>query len=69
MASDRTEALEVALAHAEAAIEDLSEEIRRQGSEIDQLRREIGKLTRTMAAMLEDREDDAPPADQPPPHW
>lgn len=70
MTSDaRIEALEIALAHAEAAVEDLSGEVTRQGGEIDALRREIGKLTRTMQAMLEDGDKDAPPANQKPPHW
>ena len=70
MTSDsRIEALEIALAHAEAAVEDLSDEVTRQGAEIDALRREIGKLTRTMEAMLDDRDEEAPPANQCPPHW
>lgn len=70
MTSDsRIEALEIALAHAEAAVEDLSGEVTRQGAEIDALRREIGKLTRTMEAMLDDRDEEAPPANQRPPHW
>ncbi|MEO1613283.1 MAG: SlyX family protein [Pseudomonadota bacterium] len=69
MTSDRIEALEIALAHAEASIEDLSEVAQRQGAEIEALRRDIGKLTRTLEAMLEDREDDAPQADRKPPHY
>lgn len=69
MASD-TEALEIALAHAEANIEDLSTELRRQGEEMDALRREMGRLTRTMEAMMADRDEgDVPEANQPPPHW
>ena len=69
MASDKTEALEIALAHAEANIEDLSEEVRRQGLEIEVLRKEIGRITRSMEAMLERGDEDAPPVNQPPPHW
>ncbi|MEL7462986.1 MAG: SlyX family protein [Pseudomonadota bacterium] len=69
MTSEKIEALEIALAHAEASIEDLSEVAQRQGAEIEALRREIGKLTRTLEAMLEDRDEDAPPADQKPPHY
>lgn len=68
MSSDRIEALEIALAHAEAAIEDLSEMVQRQTAELDALRRELGKTTRTIEAMLEDGEE-AAPADQTPPHY
>ena len=68
MTSERTEALETALAHAEAAIEDLSDEVRRQGDEIDLLKRRLERLTRTMETMMEDAEE-APPAHQPPPHY
>ena len=69
MSSDRIEALEEALAHAEKAIEDLSDEAIRQAAEIDRLTRQIAKVTRTIEAMAEDDGDDAPPVDQPPPHW
>lgn len=68
MTSDRIEGLETALAHAEAAVEDLSDVVRAQGAEIEALRREVGRLTRTMAAMLEDVEE-AAPANQKPPHY
>mgnify|MGYP000365582237 CR=1 FL=1 len=65
---DRLEALEIALAHQEAAVEDLSEIVQRQWAEIDGLKREIGRLTRTLEAAMEG-DDDAPPANQPPPHY
>ena len=68
MTSDRIEALEAHVAHQEAAIDDLSDMVRRQGEELDALRREIGKLTRTLEAMLQGGEE-APPANQPPPHY
>lgn len=68
MISDRIEALETALAHAEAAIEDLSDVIREQGAEIEQLRRELGRLTRSLETMIEEGQD-APPANQRPPHY
>ncbi len=42
--SDRLTDAETALAHAEAAIEDLSDEVRRQGAEIEALRRDIRRL-------------------------
>lgn len=69
MTSDRIEALETHAAHQEAAIEDLSETVRRQWAEIDALKREVAKITRTLEAMLEDREEEAPPANRPPPHY
>ncbi|MEM8753194.1 MAG: SlyX family protein [Pseudomonadota bacterium] len=68
MTSDRIEALEAAVAHAEAAIEDLSEVARRQSEEIDALRRELGKLVRTLEAALEEAPP-SPEADRPPPHY
>lgn len=64
----RIEALEIALAHAEAALEDLSETCRAQWAEIDALKAAVGKLTRTLEAAMEDDED-APPPDRPPPHY
>ena len=67
-ASGRIEALETALAHAEAALEDLSDMVRAQGEEIDALRRELGRLSRALQAALEDQ-GDASPADQRPPHY
>ena len=66
--ADRIEALETALAHAEAAIDDLSDVVRSQTAELDELRRDFGKLTRTLQAMMEDQEESAP-ADQRPPHY
>ena len=68
MTSERIETLEIALAHAEATIDDLSTEVRRQGLEIDGLRKEIGKLTRSLETLAASDED-APAADQRPPHW
>lgn len=41
---ERLTLAETALAHAEAAIEDLSDELRRQAAEIDDLRRDIRRL-------------------------
>jgi len=69
MTSDRVEALETVVAHQEAAIEDLSEAVQAQWVEIDRLKREVGKLTRTLEAALQDAETDAPPANQRPPHY
>lgn len=69
MTSDRIEALEIALAHAESAIGDLSDICRAQGLEIDVLKREIGKLTRSLEALATDGGEDAPAADRRPPHY
>lgn len=66
--SDRIEALETVVAHQEAAIEDLSETVQQQWAEIERLKRDMGKLTRSLEAMVEDG-DEAPPVNQPPPHY
>lgn len=68
MTSDRLEALETVVAHQEAAIDDLSETVQAQWAEIERLKREIGKLTRSLEAMVEDAEE-APPVNQRPPHY
>ena len=69
MTSDRIEALETVIAHQEAAIEDLSETVQAQWAEIDRLKREVSKLTRTLEAALEEAQGDAPSANQRPPHY
>lgn len=56
MSGDRLTAAETALAHAEAAIEDLSDEVRRQAAEIDALKREIRRLE-ALILRLGDRDD------------
>ncbi len=68
MTSDRIEALETVVAHQEVAIEDLSETVQAQWAEIEKLKRDLGKLTRSLEA-LADGGDEAPPANQPPPHY
>lgn len=68
MTSDPIEAIQIALTHAEAEIADLSETCRAQWVEIDALRREIGKLTRSLEAMAATPED-APDPDARPPHY
>lgn len=66
--AQKVEALEIALSHAEAAIEDLSETAQAQWAEIDGLKRDLARLTRKLeAAMTDDQE--SPPANQPPPHY
>ncbi|CAA7623369.1 SlyX family protein [Magnetospirillum sp. UT-4] len=55
--SDRLTAVETALAHAEAAIHDLSDMVRSQGREIDALRGEVTRLRAALIA-LRDRDED-----------
>lgn len=62
----RIDALEMALAHAEAAVEDLSETCRAQWAEIDALKTELARLTRSLEAALQEPDE---PVDRPPPHW
>ncbi len=65
---DRTEALEERIAHLTRAVEDLSDMVARQGTELDRLTR----LTRLLAEREAQREEagpDVPPANQKPPHW
>lgn len=54
MTGDRLTAAEIALAHAEAAIEDLSDEVRRQGAEIEALRRDIRRLEALIDRLRDD---------------
>ncbi len=53
------------IAHLERLAEDLSDEIARQSRQIAALERRLTVLMQRAA----DRETDAPPADQRPPHW
>lgn len=60
--------LEERIAHLTRAIDDLSDVVARQQTEIERLTRRVQMLVRREA----DREaagDTAPPADRPPPHW
>ena len=68
MTSDRIEALETVVAHQEAAIDDLSETVQAQWAEIERLKREIGKLTRSLEVIVDGGEE-APAANQRPPHY
>lgn len=65
---DRLERIEANAAHQEAALDDLSDTVRAQWDEIERLRREVARLTRTLEALMQ-APDDAPPADQKPPHY
>jgi SlyX protein len=64
---DRIESLEERIAHLTRAVDDLSDVVARQATEIDRLTR----LTHLLAEREADREaaGDAPAANQKPPHW
>lgn len=68
MTSDRLDALEEHSAHQQATIEELVEVSQAQWAEIERLKRELSKLTRSLEAMVTGQED-APPVDQKPPHY
>ena len=59
--------LEEMVAHQQAAIDDLTRQLTEGWRETEKLRRELARLN----DRLQDFEDqsDAPPANQPPPHW
>ena len=62
---ERLMALESHSAHQDGTIEDLSEMVSRQWTEIEALQRTLAE----MRARLGRVEDDVAPADQPPPHY
>jgi len=59
--------LEELVAHQQAAIEDLSRQLTEGWKQSEKLRKELARLTDRFDE-LEDGAD-APPANQPPPHW
>ncbi|NNU81289.1 SlyX family protein [Halovulum dunhuangense] len=69
MSDPRLTAIEEALAHQAATIEDLSELVRRQGDEIDRLTRRVTLLMMRAAEAEHDAGGTVPLADQKPPHW
>ncbi|MGB0926054.1 MAG: SlyX family protein [Pikeienuella sp.] len=68
MTSDRIDALEEHIAHQQMTIDELQDVSQAQWAEIENLKRQLGKLTRSLEAMVEG-DDDAPPVDTPPPHY
>ena len=64
---DRMDRLEERIAYLTRAVEDLSDVVAAQAVELDRLTR----LTRLLAEREAEREagQDAPPANQKPPHW
>ena len=64
---ERLTELEIALAHAERTVEELSDIVRAQDGRIAALERRAVLLTTRLAAV---EEGGAPaPVDRPPPHW
>ena len=64
----RLTALESHIAHQDGTIEDLSEMVNKQWTEIEALRREIEQLRGRLLRMEGDMETGRP-GDQPPPHY
>jgi len=64
---DRIEDLETRIAHLTRAVEDLSDVVARQASELDRLLRLTQLLTLREAER--DAEGSSPDANQKPPHW
>lgn len=68
MPDDRLTALEIALAHAERTVEELSDVVREQAERVARLERQVAGLAARLGA-VEEGGGPAPPADQRPPHW
>jgi SlyX protein len=64
----RLDALEIRIAHQDAAIEDLNATITAQWKEIDRLKREVERLTDRVASAEASLPGD-PQDEPPPPHW
>lgn len=67
--SDRTTALEEELAHLTRIVDELSEVLARQDSEIARLTRRVEMLMAREAEREADASGSIPLADQKPPHW
>ena len=66
---DRLTELEIALAHVEREVEELSELVRLQADAIDLLRAQARALATRLAAAEAALPGEAPDPNQPPPHW
>lgn len=66
MSDARLTEVEIALSHAEAALEELSGVVRAQSDRIDRLDRLVDAMARRIA---EAEAGVLPPADERPPHW
>lgn len=60
--------LEIRVAQQDQTIEDLSEIVRKQWDEMDQMRRNLDRQVAQLQDLVADQ-GNAPPADQPPPHY
>lgn len=61
--------LEEQIAHLTRSVDDLSDVVARQQSEIDRLTRRVQMLMHREAEREAGSGNSAPPADQKPPHW
>lgn len=68
MPDDRLTELEIALAHAERTVEELSDMVREQAGRVALLERQVAVLAARIAA-VEDGAGGPPAADRRPPHW
>lgn len=69
MDQDKTVALEERIAHLSAALDEMSDEMARQGREIDVLTRRVAMLMQREAEREAEGGGTIPLADQKPPHW
>lgn len=60
--------LEIRVAQQDQTIEDLSEIVRKQWDEMDQMRRNLDRQVSQLQDLVADQ-GNTPPADQPPPHY
>lgn len=60
--------LEIRVAQQDQTIEDLSEIVRKQWDEMDQMRRNLDRQVAQLQDLVADQ-GNTPPADQPPPHY
>lgn len=65
---DRVTVIEIALAHQQRAVEEMSDLIRQQAEQIDRLTRTLELVVRHLTTAPAD-ESGPPEADVPPPHW
>lgn len=68
MTDERLTGIEIALAHAERTVEELSELVREQAGRIVRLERQVAALAARLGA-LEEGTGATPAADSRPPHW
>lgn len=67
--ADEFTLLEERIAHLTAEVDSLSDEVVRQGREIEGLRRQVAMLLAREAEREHEAGGSVPVADRPPPHW